>query len=78
MIRTEYAKVWVGDKQSLVHLPVESPLPLLVLKNFSSLSTTFTLDPYQLESGFDPDLAFKKSPPKKKLAMLKEIDSQFI
>ena len=78
MIREEYAKVWVGDKESLVHLPVESLLPLLVLKNFSSLSTTFTLDPEQLEYGFDPDVAFKKTPPKKKLAMLKEIDSKFI
>lgn len=75
MIREEYAKVWVGDKQSLVHLPVESLLPLLVLKNLSSLSTSFSLDPQTLEYGFDPDLAFKKTAPKKKLAMLKEIDS---
>lgn len=78
MIRAEYAKVWTGDKQSLLHLPVESLLPLLVLKNFSTFSTSFSYDPEKLDYSFDPDVAFKQIVPKKKAAMLKEIDSSFI
>ena len=78
MIRDEYARVWSGDKDTLVHLPVESLLPLLLLKNFASVSTSFEISPQQLEYGFDPDLAFLEEIPAKKMAMLKEIDSQFI
>jgi hypothetical protein len=78
MIRAEYDKLWLGDKESLVHLPVESLLPILLLKNFSSLSTSFDLSPEVFEYGFDPDVAFMRKIPPKKQAMLKEIDSQFI
>lgn len=78
MIRNEYARVWSGDKESLVSLPVESLLPILVLKNFATLSTSFDIEPEHLEYGFDPDVAFMGKTPEKKKAMLKEIDSQFI
>jgi hypothetical protein len=43
LIRNEYARVWHGDKESLVHLPVESLLPILLLKNLASFSTSLDI-----------------------------------
>lgn len=78
MINNEYSKIVSGDKSSMVSLPVESMLPLLLFKNLASVSTSFEFNPEHLEYGFDPDLAFNHKILPKKAAMLKEIDSQFI
>lgn len=80
LIKSNFAKIMKGDKESLLHLPVESLLPIMILKNLASMSTSFEISPAHLEYGFDPDVAFggaKKMSPRKK-EMLKEIDSQFI
>jgi len=65
-IREEYTRLWSGDKESLASLPVESLLPILLLKNLGSLSTTFDLNSEVLEYGFDPDIAFGKKMSAKK------------
>jgi hypothetical protein len=78
MIRSEYTKLWNGEKETLARLPIESLLPLLLLKNLGSVSTSFDMDHEQLEYGFDPDLAFNRKITAKKAALLKDIDSKFI
>ena len=78
MIQDIFKKVTSGDKEAVKTLPVESLLPILLLKNLESLSTQFELSPEHIEYGFDPDLFVHNEVPKRKAAMLKEIESEWI
>ena len=54
-------------------------LPLLLLKQFSSVAKTFNIFPNSLEYGFDPEMIYANERPffKKKKSMLKDIESEF-
>jgi hypothetical protein len=71
--------MWEGDFAALGKLPLESFLPMLVLKQIGSVTTIFEVTPVHLEYGFDPEIFYKNERPffKKKRSMLKEIDSEF-
>jgi hypothetical protein len=38
MIKKEYDKMWSGDVESLKQLPVESLMPVLMLKHMGSIA----------------------------------------
>lgn len=79
-IQEAYDAIWEGDLQKLTNLPVESFLPLLLMKHLGSFAKNFEITEQHLEYGFDPEMAFAASRPisKKKQSMLKEIRSEFI
>jgi hypothetical protein len=78
-VREAYEEVWEGDFARLGKMPLESFLPMLLLKQISSVATTFEITPDHLDFGFDPEIFYKQDRPffKKKRSMLKEIDSEF-
>ena len=78
-MRETYDEMWEGDFAALGKLPLESFLPMLVLKQIGSVTTIFEVTPVHLEYGFDPEIFYKNERPffKKKRSMLKEIDSEF-
>jgi hypothetical protein len=61
----------------LQQLPIESLLPILVLKHLGSIASKFEIQPKYIEYGYDPDsnLGTKTKFAKKKQHNLKEIDS---
>jgi len=78
-VRSAYEDIWDGDFAALGKLPLESFLPMILLKQISSVAKTFEITPNYLEYGFDPEVFYAKDRPffKKKRSMLKEIDSEF-
>lgn len=64
----------------LTNLPVESFLPLLLMKHLGSFAKTFEVTPRHLEYGFDPEMMYERQRPasKKKSDLYKEINSEFI
>ena len=78
-VLTAYEDIWEGDFETMSKLPLESFLPMLLLKQISSVAKTFEIAPNYLEYGFDPEIFYAKDRPffKKKRSMLKEIDSEF-
>jgi hypothetical protein len=78
-VRSAYEDIWDGDFAALGRLPLESFLPMILLKQISSVAKTFQITPGYLEYGFDPEVFYAKDRPffKKKRSMLKEIDSEF-
>lgn len=74
-----YDLIWEGDFDNIGKLPLESFLPMLVIKQISSVAKTFKISPDYLDYGFDPEIFYSKERPyfKKKRSMLKEIDSEF-
>lgn len=78
-VREAYEEIWDGDFDRLGKMPLESFLPMLLLKQISMVATTFEITPDHLDYGFDPEIFYKNERPffKKKRSMLKEIDSEF-
>ena len=78
-VNAAYDAIWTGDFQRIGKLPLESFLPMLLLKQIGSVARTFEVSPKSLEYGFDPEVFYKEDRPyfKKKKSMLKEIDSVF-
>lgn len=78
-VREAYEEIWDGDFATIGKLPLESFLPMLVIKQISSVAKTFQITPDYLEYGFDPEIFYAKERPffKKKRTMLKEIESEF-
>ena len=74
-----YDGIWDGDMDKLSNLPVESFLPILLMKHLGTFAKQFEIAPHFLEYGFDPEMMFSRyrdgNP--KKLDMLKEIKSEF-
>ena len=60
-------------------MPIESFLPILVLRYVGSFARSQLIAPDRLEYGFDPEMIYSKWRPhnSKKESMLKEINSQF-
>ena len=71
-----YNGVFEGDMQKLSNLPVESFLPLLLMKHMASFAKDFDITPEHLEYGFDTEMIFELEKEKnnvKKRGLLKEI-----
>jgi hypothetical protein len=78
LIKAEYDLMWQGDVESLQTLPVESLMPVLMLKHLGSFASTMIVSPDNIEYGFNPDQSFgRKAPSARKASMLKEIESKF-
>lgn len=60
-------------------MPVESFLPVILIRHIGSFAMEQKLSPVSVEFGFDPEMVFERvrPMPKKKTAMLKPIDSEF-
>lgn len=66
--------------QKLSNLPVESFLPLLLMKHLGSFAKDFEVTPDFLEYGFDTEMIFDAQKSKnqaKKKSLLKEIETEF-
>lgn len=77
MILDKYNLLWEGDVGSLQTLPVESLMPVLLLKHLGSFATQMDISKDNIEYGFDPEGSIRKQPSKRKTSMLKEIESEF-
>jgi len=77
MILDKYNLLWEGDVGSLQTLPVESLMPVLLLKHLGSFATQIDISKDNIEYGFDPEGSIRKKPSKRKTSMLKEIESEF-
>lgn len=78
VLRT-YDEIWEGDLDKISNLPVESFLPLLVLRHIGSLAQQTQMTQEWFEYGFDPEIVYEQYRPKsnKKSELLKPIDSYF-
>jgi hypothetical protein len=55
LIRSKYDALWLSKTDSLETLPVESLLPMLILKHAGAFAKTFIVNPQYLEFGYDPE-----------------------
>lgn len=74
-----YDELMAGDIDRLTSMPVESFIPMIVMRSFGSFAREQVLDANKIEFGFDPEMLFERvrPAPKKKASMLKAIDSTF-
>lgn len=74
-----YDKLWAGDLESLASMPVESFLPMIMIRHIGGLAREQKIDSQAVEFGFDPEMIFERvrNMPSKKPAMLKAINSEF-
>jgi len=74
-----YDKLWAGDLESLAAMPVESFLPMIMIRHVGGFAMEQKIDSQSIEFGFDPEMIFSRvrTMPKKKPAMLKAINSEF-
>lgn len=75
----QYDKLWAGDLDSLANMPVESFLPMILIRHVGGFAMEQKINPEAVEFGFDPEMLFGKARtiPKAKKGMLKEIASEF-
>ena len=68
-----------GDLDSLSLMPVESFLPIILIRHIGGFAIEQSISSTAIEYGFDPEMVFEQSRPipKKKAEMLKEIKSEF-
>jgi len=74
-----YDKLWAGDLESLVSMPVESFLPMIMVRHIGGFAMEQSVSPESIEFGFDPEMIFERvrPMPKKKPSMLKAINTEF-
>ena len=74
-----YDKLWAGDLESLTSMPVESFLPMIMIRHIGGLAREQKIDSQAVEFGFDPEMVFERvrKMPSKKPGMLKAINSEF-
>lgn len=74
-----YDSIWNGDLDSLSVMPVESFLPLIMIRHVGGFALEQTIDSKAIQFGFDPEMVFEsvRPTPAKKMSMLKEINSEF-
>lgn len=74
-----YDSIWNGDLDSLSVMPVESFLPLIMIRHVGGFALEQTIDSKAIQFGFDPEMVFEsvRPTPAKKKSMLKEINSEF-
>ena len=53
-----YDKLWAGDLESLAAMPVESFLPMILIRHIGGLAMEQKTSPTQIEFGFDPEMIF--------------------
>lgn len=75
----QYDKLWSGDLDSLSVMPVESFLPMIMIRHVGGFAMEQKMNPEAIEFGFDPEMLFERvrATPKAKSGMLKEINSEF-
>ena len=74
-----YDSIWSGDLDSLSVMPVESFLPMIMIRHVGGFAISQTINSEVIEFGFDPEMVFEnvRPTPSKKQSMLKEINSEF-
>jgi hypothetical protein len=74
-----YESIFDGNYAALAKIPMESFLPMLLLKQFSTLANNFDIADNHLDFGFDPDIFVKKGKLNllSKKHLLREIESEF-
>ena len=74
-----YDSIWEGDMDSLSIMPVESFLPLIIIRHVGGFALEQKINSQAIEFGFDPEMVFEsvRPTPSKKKSMLKEINSEF-
>ena len=74
-----YDSIWEGNMDSLSIMPVESFLPLIMIRHVGGFAMEQTINSKSIEFGFDPEMVFEsvRPTPAKKKSMLKEINSEF-
>lgn len=74
-----YNEIWDGEIEHLANIPVESFMPLLLLRHISTLATKTEMTSKAFTYGFDPEMIYEKYRPKtaKKEDLLKPIQSYF-
>ena len=74
-----YDSIWEGDMDSLSIMPVESFLPLIIIRHVGGFALEQKINSQAIEFGFDPEMVFEsvRPTPEKKKSMLKEINSEF-
>jgi len=74
-----YESIWNGDLDSLSVMPVESFLPLIMIRHVGGFALEQNISSEAIEFGFDPEMVFEsvRPTPAKKMSMLKEINSEF-
>ena len=74
-----YDDLMSGDLDSLSLMPVESFLPIILIRHIGGFAIDQSVTSTAIEYGFDPEMVFEQSRPipKKKAEMLKEIKSEF-
>ena len=58
-----YDKLWAGDLESLVSMPVESFLPMIMVRHIGGFAMDQSLNPESIEFGFDPEMIFERVRP---------------
>ena len=78
-VNTVYDGIWSANIDYLQAMPVESLLPLVLIRHVGGFAMDQSLTSQALEYGFDPEMLFERirPTPKKKKELLKEIHSEF-
>jgi hypothetical protein len=78
-IMEQYDSIWNGDLNSLASMPVESFLPMILIRHVGGFAIDQEMTSEAITFGFDPEMLFERvrATPAKKASMLKEISSQF-
>lgn len=50
-----YTEIWEGDMQKIANLPVESFIPLLFISHLSRFAQEVSMNPKNIDMGFDPE-----------------------
>lgn len=74
-----YDSIWSGDLDSLSAMPVESFLPLILIRHVGGFAMEQSVGSEHIEFGFDPEMVFERvrPTPRMKKSMLKEINHTF-
>lgn len=74
-----YDEIWSGNVDKLAVMPVESFLPMILLRYVIGFARKMDITKQNLDFGFDPEMLLEnvRPTPKKKLELLKEINSEF-
>lgn len=78
-VLNKYDSLWDGDLDSLSTMPIESFLPMILIRHVGGFAREQIISPASIEYGFDPEMLFERirPTPSKKSGMLKEINSEF-
>ena len=74
-----YGEIWDGDVDQHANIPVESFMPLMLLRHVGTFADKTEMNSKHFTYGFDPEMVYSKYRPKtnKKEKLLKPIKSYF-